>query len=59
MKLHLLAIGLLPVMIAACSSENSLTDGSNSSGLETAKSTVVSAPPVAKREAQINTPKRW
>ncbi|MCP5443573.1 MAG: hypothetical protein H6968_11110 [Chromatiaceae bacterium] len=39
MKLHLLAIGLLPEVLVACSGEIRFTDGQNTSAPETARKT--------------------
>lgn len=59
MKLQILAIGLLPIVLVACSSEKSSPNASGSPTLERLASTAVSASPVAQKPAEVKPLKRW
>ena len=59
MKLQILAIGLLPIMLVACSSEKSLPKASGSSTPEAVTSTAVAASPATEKPPAAKPLKRW
>lgn len=59
MKLQILAIGLLPMVLVACSSEKSLPNASSASALGTATSTAVSTSPVVQKPIEVKPLERW
>lgn len=59
MTLKILAIGLLPVVLVACSSEKSAPKNTDSSSPETAVSAAISTSPVTETAAAVEPLKRW